>query len=294
MTRTFRYLKNENWYKGNTHIHTNISDGGKSPGEVARLYAGQGYDFLFRTDHWIASNVAAEGNNGSPLLWIDGVELDGCDEAGGYYHILCLGTFEGIERRMGIEHAMGQAREQGGLVLLAHPRWTGNSEAEALRHSFDGVEIYNHVSHWMNGKSDGMTYWDAMLRARPNVLALAADDAHFLPEHPGWNGAWIMVQCQDLCPEGILEAIRAGRYYSTCGPQFHRIEAQENSVQIHCSPVKFIRLVGPATFGIPFGSFNGETLNAQSFDVPKDWEYAYIEIEDHRGRRAWTNTLFVK
>ena len=29
-----------------------------------------------------------------------------------------------------------------------------------------------------------------------------------------------------------------------------------------------------------------------TFDIPKDWSYHYIEIEDEAGRRAWTNALF--
>jgi hypothetical protein len=28
--------------------------------------------------------------------------------------------------------------------------------------------------------------------------------------------------------------------------------------------------------------------------VPPDWDYAYLEIEDELGRRAWTNTLFIQ
>ena len=30
-----------------------------------------------------------------------------------------------------------------------------------------------------------------------------------------------------------------------------------------------------------------------TFEVPDDWGYAYIELEDYMGRRAWTNPLFV-
>ena len=26
--------------------------------------------------------------------------------------------------------------------------------------------------------------------------------------------------------------------------------------------------------------------------LPDDWRYVYLEIEDERGRRAWTNNLF--
>ena len=59
---------------------------------------------------------------------------------------------------------------------------------DPLRHGFDGVEIYNHVCRWLNGKGHGLCYWDAMLQHQPNLLGFAVDDAHLRPEHPGWNG----------------------------------------------------------------------------------------------------------
>ena len=152
-----------NWYKGNTHLHTTASDGGATAAEAARLYAKAGYDFLFRTDHWAASDVAGEAEE-APLLWLDGVELDGRDDHGTYYHVACLGKVAGIERGMGLTAAMAAAREQGALTVLAHPHWSGNGLADALRHDFDGVEIYNHVCRWLNGKGDGLVHWEAMLR----------------------------------------------------------------------------------------------------------------------------------
>jgi hypothetical protein len=30
-----------------------------------------------------------------------------------------------------------------------------------------------------------------------------------------------------------------------------------------------------------------------TLEVPQDWPYAYLEVEDAQGRRAWTNPLFI-
>jgi hypothetical protein len=40
-----------NWYKGNTHCHTTISDGKVAPEEVVEIYKAHGYSFLAITDH---------------------------------------------------------------------------------------------------------------------------------------------------------------------------------------------------------------------------------------------------
>ena len=39
-------------YKINLHTHTTLSDGHRTPEEVARIYAEQGYDAVAFTDHW--------------------------------------------------------------------------------------------------------------------------------------------------------------------------------------------------------------------------------------------------
>ncbi len=289
---TFRYNTSGHWYKGNTHLHSTASDGGKTFAELAQMYAGAGYDFLFRTDHWVSSNAAADGED-SPVLWVDGVELDGRDDRGAYYHVACLGTFTGITREMGFIASLEATREQGGLLILAHPQWTGNTFEDTLRWPFDGVEVYNHVCHWLNGKGDGGAYWNAMLAQRPLTLGLACDDAHIRAEHPGWNGGWIVVNALELTQTALMAAIRVGNFYSSTGPDFHCIECDGNTVAIETSPVQFARLVGPAYLGKRIGGFEGNLFTEATFEIPSDWAYAYLQIEDAQGHRAWTNTLLV-
>ncbi len=285
-----RYRTPGRWFKGNTHIHSTASDGGRTFEELARDYAGAGYDFLFRTDHWVASDAGAEAA-GAPLLWLDGIELDGQDHGGSYYHVVCYGTFRGITREGGFVQAMESVRAQDGLLVLAHPHWTGNSIDEALRWGFHGVEIYNHVCRWLNGKGDSLAFWNAMLEKFPNTLAFSADDAHIRPEHPGWNGGWIMVNASDLSREAILASIRAGNYYSTTGPRIEAMEFEGNRLRLRTSPVQFVRLVGPRSTGQRWGSFGPERITETTLDIPNDWPYVYLEIEDDQGRCAWTNAL---
>ena len=289
----FRYDDAGNWYKGNTHIHSTRSDGGKTKAELSEMYAGRGYDFLFHADHWALSDVAADGDD-YPLLWLDGIELHGHDHSGAMYHVVCLGTFTGLEREMGLVAGLEAARAQGGLLIMAHPHWLDNTLEDALRYGFHGVEVYNYVCRWLNGKGDGSVHWNAMLRQNPNALGFAVDDAHISQAHPGWDGAWIMVNASSLDRQAIMDALWAGRFYSTCGPEFARISAMGRQIHVETTPVQYIRLVGPASGGRRIGSFDGERFTEATFEVPEDWAYAYLEIEDDRGRRAWSNTLFLE
>lgn len=289
--KTFRYDTSGRWFKGNTHIHSTASDGGKSFAEIAQLYSAAGYDFLFRTDHWAASDCAEDGED-YPLLWIDGIEIDGRDSCGSSFHTVCLGKVSGILKEEGYPAALASARRQGAVLIAAHPFWMGNSFDDCLRWDFDGVEIYNHVCRWLNGKSCGLAHWNAMLEKNPLALAFAADDAHLSDAHPGYNGGWIMANADDCSAGSLMKSIRSGNFYSSCGPVIESISADENTLRLKTSPVRFARLAGPGSLGARCGAFEGELMTEINFEIPLDWGYVYAEVEDENGLRAWTNGLF--
>jgi hypothetical protein len=287
----FRYADLTQWWKGNLHVHSTRSDGGKTPAELAMLYAGAGYDFLVLTDHWVAG-APDDLPNPCPLTVLDGVELDGNDTTGAPFHVVCIGCRNGIDRKIGIEAAMAEARRQGAMLVLAHPLWTGNSTEDALRHGFDGVEVFNNVADWLNGKSSGAFHWDRMLDRSPSVVGPAVDDAHINAQHPPWNGGWVFVDAPKPAPGMLLAALKAGRFVSSRGPVIHSLMAQGPEVSVTCSPVRFIRLVGPAELGQRRAALEGPLLTGAAFTVPEEWAHVRLEIEDECGRRAWTNALF--
>ena len=87
----FRYETSGRWYKGSMHLHTVSSDGHLILEELVQKYAGEKFDFISITDHWCFPQL--NGNRQTlPLLVIDGVELDGYDNLGTYYHVLVIGA----------------------------------------------------------------------------------------------------------------------------------------------------------------------------------------------------------
>ncbi len=290
--KRFRYDTSGSWYKGNTHIHSVVSDGALNFQQLADLYHGAGYDFLFRTDHWSLSDVSQDPQ-AYPLLWLDGVELDGLDERGAYFHVACLGSLKGIAPEMSFPQALASVRKQGGLAILAHPHWTGNRLEEALSLPFDGVEVYNNVCQGMNGKGYAGPIWDSMLEERPDLLAFASDDTHLGDGNPDWNGGWIMVNALACARENLLQAIRAGNFYSSTGPEFHSITYQSGRVCVQTSAVKYIRLVGPRSACEKIIDPHGCGLTQAEFEIPTHWNSAYIQIEDDTRQMAWTNPLFL-
>lgn len=289
----FRYNLQGKWFKGNTHLHSIASDGGLTFSELAAKYAAAGYDFLFRTDHWVSSKCLSDTED-YPLIWLDGTELDGTDANQVYRHIVCLGTFPDFDPQKPLEHVLKTVRQHNGIVILAHPFWTGNTIEHALSMDFDGVEIYNHGSRWHNGKDDGRPHWDAMLGRNPMTLGFCADDAHLRPEHPAWNGGWIHVNIPELTRENVMSAIRSGNFFSTCGPCFENIRFDGETIHVQTSPVAHIRLIGQRFKSRRIDAPDGSTITSGRFRCPSDWRYIILEIEDTYGKRAWTNHLFIE
>ncbi len=62
------------WFKGNTHAHTCLSDGILTPDELVSRYASHGYSFTAITDHRRCG--VHEGLNRQDFLVLPGVKLD--------------------------------------------------------------------------------------------------------------------------------------------------------------------------------------------------------------------------
>jgi hypothetical protein len=283
-----RYNTAGPWFKGNTHIHSTASDGSNSYRELAERYAGAGYDFLFATDHRYPARIESEPD--LPLLCFNGIEIDGTDTLGGSYHVVGLGIHEDIGRETPFIEALRLLKSRGIFTILAHPQWWSNNAEESLRHDFDGVEVYNNVTWWANGKGRSDYIWDRMLGANLDVLGFACDDAHITEEYPGWNGGWIVVCAPELTRENILAAIRRGEFYASCGPEIHSIHTCGDALRVRTSPVRMAWLVGP-TLGPYAWAADEEGLTEVELGIPADAGRWRLEIEDFQGKRAWTNTL---
>jgi len=147
-------------YKGDTHLHTNRSDGWDEPFDVACAYRAAGYDFMAVTDHgryypW--QELAAEL---APLTKdfciMPGEEVH--PKGGSYFHIVALNARHHItevfeqrpeEAEAAIQHILdtrdlsclpdpyaaamrifiaSEIRKAGGVAVMAHPFWECGDE----------------------------------------------------------------------------------------------------------------------------------------------------------------------
>jgi len=294
MKKRFRYDCSGKWFKGVIHVHTKNSseDNGMTVGETTSFYAEADYDFICITD--TVPTLVGDSDKQYPLLVLDGIEIDGVDDQGSYFHVVCIEGVDGISKDTGFTDAIKKVRAQGGVLIWAHPHFSDNTAAEGIRFGFDGIEVFNSISQIIWGKGMGAYHWDASLVYQPDMLGFAADDAHFFNDAPAEKGGWIMVNAPALSREAIMDSIHKGNFYSSTGPLFKSISIEQgNRIVAETSPVIYARLVGAGGMNKYRGTPNKEPMTEMHFRLPDDWPYARLEIEDASGKVAWSNPLLI-
>jgi hypothetical protein len=257
LVKNLPFDKPGRFYKGNLHAHSSNSDGPRRPEVLARLYREAGYDFLAITDHFrqrygfpITDTRPYRSEGFITLL---GAELHAPATAlGEDWHILAVGLPFDFPPRGPSESGSGLARramETGAFVGIAHPAWYGltPADAESLEGAAHAVEVYNHSASEDNDRSDGWYLADALLAEGCRIGAYTADDAHL--REGAWDafGGWVQVRSESLEPEAILSALKAGRYYSSQGPEIQAVEVGKRSLMVACSPARAVFLGGRGT-----------------------------------------------
>lgn len=116
----------------------------------------------------------------------------------------------------------------------------------------------------------------------------ATDDAHKMT-HDAFGG-WVNVRAKTLNSATLLNAIKAGQYYSSQGPEIHNIRIEGSELNVECTPAVNISLQGR---GARSDNISGEDLKVVSFPT-KQFQGAYVRVtvRDKTGNRAWSNPIW--
>jgi histidinol phosphatase-like PHP family hydrolase len=297
------FNKPGNWYRGNLHTHSNRSDGRKSPAQVCAIYRKLGYDFISLTDHFlecykypITDTTAERREDFTTIL---GAELHAPKTSlGDLWHIVAVGlppSFAATGPKETGPQLAARARRAGAYVAVAHPAWYDLTDDDVLSiKAANAIEIVNMTCMELNGKGDGTGYLDRLLAQGHRYHAIACDDAHFADDRHDCGGCWVMVRARHLEPQALLDALHAGHFYSSEGPQIldMKYRAKRGTLEIHTSPARAFRL---SSRGCPADYFNAPKdqtrveLNLKAINQP----YARLTLIDRRGRRAWSNPFWL-
>ena len=151
-------------YIGAAHIHSLFSDGtGEVPG-IAKYAEESDLDFILLTDH----NTLRALHEGYEKWYGKTLCLIGCEinDKENKNHYLAFGIDEAYSTRLAAKDYVRKVKEAGGIGFLAHPHEKRNHMEEHPPYpwvdwsieNFDGIEIWNHMSEWMENLTEQNKY----------------------------------------------------------------------------------------------------------------------------------------
>lgn len=280
------------WLKGNLHTHTTVSDGKLSVEDCIALYRSKGYDFLCITDH----HLCRMGGVQDGLLILGGVELNNnCYSPRVCYHL----TGAGLQRPVQLlptddpQRMVDELKAAGAFVTLAHPAWSLMTD-ENLRtlQGYDASEIYNGVSEFYSGRGDSSIQLDTLAAGGRQVRLTAADDTHFYG--PDAGSGFVRVKAQQCTREAILQALYAGRYYSSQGPELYSLTREaDGDITVTTSPLSRILFYSDNFFEAQRvqNAPEGGSLTFARYTPAAQDTYVRVEGVDAKGKRVWSNYI---
>ncbi|MCB0748476.1 MAG: PHP domain-containing protein [Ignavibacteriae bacterium] len=190
-------------YVGSIHMHSKFSDGSGDPAKIAQTADEVGLDFIILTDH----NTLRALHEGYEKWYGQTLLLVGCElnDKVNKNHYLAMNISETFSTRQSAKDYVKKVKDAGGIGFIAHPHEERNSMKEHPPYpwtdwdagEFTGIEIWNHMSEWMEGLTEQNKYshfvhplksvispskktlqkWDELNRLR-KVVGIGGIDAH--------------------------------------------------------------------------------------------------------------------
>jgi hypothetical protein len=234
------------WLRGDLHVHSRHSDARWSVEDIARYAEGACLDYIAVADHNTTTAyphlVDSFWRLGVGVLVIPAIELTTF-----YGHANALGISDWIDWRVqapngrvaagclqrdASEHTprvtmaevAAGVRRRGGVFVVNHPHSAGYPACTGCRWEFGDesagyasvLEVWNGA--WSKAQNPpALRLWDRWLNAGYRVPAVAGTDSHVAPPAPhetGYTYVWAPPSV-----EGILDAVRRGASFVSCGPQ---------------------------------------------------------------------------
>ena len=134
-------------------------------------------------------------------------------------------------------------------------------------------------------------YWDELLAQGQRLWGAATDDGHAMDQH---CRGWVRVNSENSVP-AIREALRAGAFYSSCGPEIEDFYVENGVAHVRCSDAAEITLRQLRAVYDVARAKEGQALNEASFKIRRGGAgYVRAVVKDAQGRRAWSNPIFLE
>ncbi len=286
ITNPYAGLSGGSWLRGNLHSHSTRSDGTRSPQVVLDDYARRGYDFLMLSDHDVYSapeDYAQWDAKGMVLISGNEVSANGP-------HILHVDADRRVDPLKDRQKVLDQVAASRGFAVVAHPNWTPTFDHCSLDNllawnGYIGVEVFNGLVQTHSGSAYSLNKWDLALSKGKKLWAFANDDSHYGTNdiELGWN----VVYAHERTAKGVVDAMRAGRFYASTGVTILDVKVDGPTITIVTKDA--YRIAAVIDWGKRIASVDGNTLTVT---MPEKAMYIRFECYGIGERMAWTQPFF--
>lgn len=308
-------------WKGNMHMHSVRSDGCLSPEELIEEYHKRGYAFCQISDHDIYWDndefdtdefILLSGTESSLKMNVDRPWLLEYRTGRGFRHMHfgCIKDETRVGEYIPFSHdqqvprvidrgidswnkAVEILRERGNLVCVNHPNWSRlDPELMLAMQGCFAIEIWNSGDNCACGGHDDCAVWDYCLQRGKRIYAVAGDDAH--GSWPTLGVSFTMVSADKLSKASIVEALKKGDFYASCGPVFQDIRVENGMLKMKFSPVKKVVIVGYESCGSTICAEDNRYLESCEWPIKPHLKYIRPMIIDEKGQTAWAQPIFIE
>lgn len=321
--------ENGNFYKANLHCHSTVSDGKYSPEEIKKLYMEKGYSIVAFTDHDVLIGhkelneddfLALHGYemeiNEENLPWRNAKTCHLCFIALSpdnlrqvcYHRSKYLFAnavnykdkvqydenepdFERFYSHECINEMIKKGRENGFFVTYNHPTWSMENYSDYIGYEgMNAMEILNYSSMAVYGYDEyNEKEYDDMLRAGKMIYCICADDNHNKGEVDDSFGGFVMIKAPSLDYKAVTDALCAGEFYASMGPEIHSLYVEDGKLFIECSDARSIVFQTDGRNIQKFVSPNGGSISKAQFELCELDKYVRVTVTDFNGKHANTN-----
>src|SRR5690606_19382404 len=163
-------------YVGAIHMHSVYSDGSGEVKDIVKAASEIGLDFIILTDH----NTLRAKKEGFEGWYKNTFLLVGCEinDKNNINHYLAFGINEAYSTRLSAKQYVKKVNEDGGIGFIAHPHEKRRHMKEHPPYpwvdwdveDFTGIEIWNHMSEWMENLTEQNKY-QAFLHPLKSIVA---------------------------------------------------------------------------------------------------------------------------
>lgn len=304
--KEYTLYREGNFYKGQLHTHTTVSDGEITPEDAKKLYKSEGYSFLAITDH--NKYGIYEDFNEDGFIIIPGAELD-CIPEGKVNHIVAIGDPETTKFKHGeqldwwtyskfqAQELVNYITESNNMAIYAHPYWSyADVEEIAGLKNILGVEIFNYSCEQCVQMGKGDIYYENMCHRKEKLWCFASDDAH--GHTPDYCGGYLVVKAKELTHKSILQALRDGSFYACAinygkkAPEIIDFYVEDGYAKLWCSPAKSIYFKCERRVTSRLHADN-EPLTYHSWQIPEGQKFVRAVVVDENGNTSYTQPIIL-